>query len=76
MRTSGVQAAAANALASGDRQRFLADLTGAPGLAERGEYAEAGNDPGHALRALRTVNEMFIVVAAQLRPGQRGGGIP
>ena len=65
--------AAAHALGSPARLHFLADLAGALGLAARGEYVEAGNGPEHALGALRAINEMHIVVAAQLQSAVRDG---
>jgi hypothetical protein len=43
------------------------------GLAARGEYVEAGKGPDHALSALRAINEMHIVVAAQLQSAVRDG---
>jgi hypothetical protein len=53
-------------LASGQRSQFLASLADALPLAARGEYAEAGHSSEHALASLRAVNEMMIVIGAQL----------
>lgn len=70
---SELRAAAVSALDGRTRQQFLADLGGALCLAARGEYAEAGNDAEHTSSALRAINEMSIVIAAQLRSALRDG---
>lgn len=60
------------ALGGNDREHFLIALAFGVAFAARGEYAEAGNDEMHALIALRSVNEMMIVITDQIKSSRSG----
>jgi len=59
-------------LSGRNRDQFLAALVEALALAGRGEYAEAGHTEAHTLAALRSLNEMMIVIGKQLRSSLAG----
>lgn len=73
MSTAGVpRARSLQLLAGPDRIRFLARLAGSLVLAARGEYVEAGQSVDRAWVALRAVNEMVLVISAQLTSAAEG----
>lgn len=59
-------------LASQDRRVFLAALVRELGLRARGHYVEAGASETGAVAGLRCINELVLVVGAQISSDMAG----